>query len=515
MNALMFLIVFIELILLFSRHDVAKEYRILRKWTKKMSILEIDETLLCKIRRGYIINGPKGGWGHFYVHRYYKIKIKMSSSEEELPNQKEEYARLIRELDELEKKHAGLRQQMAAMDASGKPVIEMYELMEQKCLKLLKEWDDMDYSKDDTDYDEAHDDANRMFDAIIARMRTNLENTVHAYREQVMRPLRGSNLNGYEWRSDQLFYDLYRKLDPILTQHEYYDMEYSDALRIHAAKEAARAAREAAMREAMMSSSWSRSVPTPQRFPEGACFTYECAKKLAKEHAATRWIDEAKTHLAQLNQALKQKYGNKYVAYLNQKPEYNYRYYYVEHKANPKQSVSRLEHPDHTERQIRLKQEQMAQEQREQQQQKVEFNAHLSDLAKKSEVKSGVIFGNSAWRLHIVLPDGTDIVIPLKFSAWPTSGDDIIDIITQMYGEHVVRPVFKGKRAGPPSFIFNGRAITNREKIEIPNDGTIKMVYPPLHEWRPVSRGGKSKKRMAKKPKSMRKGPIKKGNRVG
>jgi hypothetical protein len=443
----------------------------------------------------------------------------MSSSEEELPNQKEEYARLIRELDELEKKHAGLRQQMAQGIVLEKTVIEVYEIMEQKCLKLLKEWDDMDYSKDDTDYDEAHDDANRMFDAIIARMRTNLENTVHAYREQVMRPLRGSNLNGYEWRSDQLFYDLYRKLDPILTTHEYYDMSYSDALRIHAAKAAKEAAREAAEQESLrqrmedgdFSVFMSRSVPTPQRFPEGACFTYECAKKLAKEHAATRWIDEAKTHLAQLNQALKQKYGNKYVAYLNQIPEYNYRYYYVEHKANPKQSVSRLEHPDHTERQIRLKQEQMAQEH----QQKVELNAHLSDLAKKAKGKSGVIFGNSAWRLHIVLPDGTSIVIPLKFSAWPTSGDDIIDIITQIYGEHVVRPVFKGKRAGSPSFIFNGRSITNREKIEIPNDGTIKMVYPPLHEWRPVSRGGKSKKKMAKKPKSMRKGPIKKGNRFG
>ena len=318
---------------------------------------------------------------------------------------------------------------------------------------------------------------------------------------------------------DQLFYDLYRKLDPILTTHEYYDMSYSDALRIHAAKAAKEAAREAAEQESLrqrmedgdFSVFMSRSVPTPQRFPEGACFTYECAKKLAKEHAATRWIDEAKTRLAQLNQALKQKYGNKYVAYLNQIPEYNYRYYYVEHKANPKQSVSRLEHPDHTERQIRLKQEQMAQEH----QQKVELNAHLSDLAKKAKGKSGFIFGNSAWRLHIVLPDGTDIVIPLKFSAWPTSGDDLIDIITQVYGEHVVRPVFKGKRAGPPSFIFNGRAITNREKIEIPNDGTIKMVYPPLHEWRPVSRGGKSKKKMAKKPKSMRKGPIKKGNRFG
>ena len=423
----------------------------------------------------------------------------MSSSEEELPNQKEEYARLMRELDELEKKHAGLRQQMAAMDASGKPVIEVYETMEQKCLKLLKEWDDMDYSSDDTDHvkdDKAYStmehDRNRMFDAIIARMRSNLENTVNAYRDRTMRPLRGSNLNGYEWRSDQLFYDLYRKLDPILTQHEQYDMEYSDALRIHAAKEAARAARETAMR-------WSRSVPTPQRFPEGACFTYECAKKLAKENAATQMIESEKAYLAQVNQALKQKYGNKYVAYLNQKPEYNYRYYYVEHKANPKQSVSRLEHPDHTERQIRLKQEQMAQEQREQQEQKDELNAHLSDLATKSRI----IVSNNPWRLHIGLPNGTDAVIPLKLSAWPTTGDNLINIITQVYGEHVVRPVFKGKRAGPPSFIFNKRAITNREKIEILNGDTIQMVYPPFHEWRPVSRGGKSKK----KPKCMRRGP--------
>jgi hypothetical protein len=407
----------------------------------------------------------------------------MSYSEDE-PNQKEEYARLMHELDELEKTHAGLREQMATMDAPGKPVIDVYETMEQTCLKLLKEWDDMEYSRDDMEVSGGEDA--RMFDAIIERMRSNLENTVNAYRDRTMRPLRGSNLNGYEWRSDQLFYDLYRKLDPILTKHEYYDMSYLDALRMHAVKEAARAAREAAM----MSSSWSRSVPTPQRFPEGACFTYECAKKLAKEHAVTRWIDEEKTRLVQLNQALKQKYGNKYVAYLNENPEYNYMYYYVEHKANPKHSVSRLEHPDHTERQIRLKQEQMAQEQREQQEQKDELNAHLSDLATKSRI----IVSNNPWLLHIGLPNGTDAVIPLKHSKWPTSGNDIIDIIAQTYGKHVVRPVFKGKRAGPPSFTFNGRTVANGEKMEIPNDGTFKMVYPPLHEWRPVSRGGRSKK---------------------
>lgn len=426
----------------------------------------------------------------------------MSSSKDE-PNQKEEYARLMRELDELEKKHAGFRQDMARGDAPGRPVIEVYEIMEQKCLKLLKEWDEMDYSSDDTDYDEAHDDANRMFDAIVERMRTNLENTVNAYRDRDTRHLRGHPTMGYEWRSDSLFYDLYRKLEPILATHEYDDMSYSDALRIHAAKAAKEAAKEAAMREAMMRSSWSRSVPTPQRFPEGACFTYECAKKLAKENAATRMIDEAKTRLVQENQTLKKKYGDKYVAYLNQIPEYNYIFYYVEpNKAKPKYSVLRVEHPDYTERQLRLKQEQMAQEQ----QQKVELNAHLSDLAKKAKEKSDVIFGNSAWLLHIVLPDGTSIVIPLKLSAWPTTGDNLIDIITQVYGEHVVRPVFKGKRAGSPSFIFNGRAIANGENIEIPNGGTIKMVYPPLHEWQPVSRGGKSKKKMAKKPKSMRKG---------
>ena len=228
----------------------------------------------------------------------------MSSSKDE-PNQKEEYARLMRELDELEKKHAGFRQDMARGDAPGRPVIEVYEIMEQKCLKLLKEWDEMDYSSDDTDYDEAHDDANRMFDAIVERMRTNLENTVNAYRDRDTRHLRGHPTMGYEWRSDSLFYDLYRKLEPILATHEYDDMSYSDALRIHAAKAAKEAAKEAAMREAMMRSSWSRSVPTPQRFPEGACFTYECAKKLAKENAATRMIDEAKTRLVQENQTLK------------------------------------------------------------------------------------------------------------------------------------------------------------------------------------------------------------------
>jgi hypothetical protein len=433
------------------------------------------------------------------------------SSSEELPNQKEEYARLMRELDELEKKHAGFRQGMAKGDEPGKPVVEVYETMEQKCLKLLKEWDEMDYSSDDMDHlrdDKAFStmehDRNRMFDAIVERMRTNLENTVNAYRDRDTRHLRGHPTMGYEWRSDSLFYDLYRKLEPILATHEYYNMDYWDALRIHAAKAAKEAAKEAAMREAMMRSSWSRSVPTPQRFPEGACFTYECAKKLAKENAATRLIDQEKTRLVQVNQALKQKYGDKYVAYLNQIPEYNYIFYYVEHnKANPKHSVSRVEHPDYTERQIRLKQEQMAQEQ----QQKVELNAHLSDLAKKAKEKSGSIFG--PWLLHIVLPDGTSIQVPLKFSAWPTTGDNLIDIIAKVYGEPVVRPVFKGKRAGPPSFIFNGRAIANGENVEIPNDGTIKMVYPPLHEWRPVSRGGKSKKKMAaKKPKPMRKGGM-------
>ena len=53
-----------------------------------------------------------------------------SGEEEEVPNQKEEYARLMRELDELEKKHAGLRQQMAQNDGGEKTVIEMYETME-------------------------------------------------------------------------------------------------------------------------------------------------------------------------------------------------------------------------------------------------------------------------------------------------------------------------------------------------------------------------------------------------
>jgi hypothetical protein len=58
--ALKFDWIFIELFLLFSRHDVAKEFEILRKWTKKMSKTRTRRNTFGKIRRGYIINGPKG-----------------------------------------------------------------------------------------------------------------------------------------------------------------------------------------------------------------------------------------------------------------------------------------------------------------------------------------------------------------------------------------------------------------------------------------------------------------------
>jgi len=46
--------------LLFSRNDVAKEFVILRKWTKKMSKNRTRRNTFGKIRRVYIINGPKG-----------------------------------------------------------------------------------------------------------------------------------------------------------------------------------------------------------------------------------------------------------------------------------------------------------------------------------------------------------------------------------------------------------------------------------------------------------------------
>jgi hypothetical protein len=53
--------------LLFSRNDVAKEFDILRKWTKKMSKTQTRRNTFGKIRRVYVLNGPKGlngmGWG--------------------------------------------------------------------------------------------------------------------------------------------------------------------------------------------------------------------------------------------------------------------------------------------------------------------------------------------------------------------------------------------------------------------------------------------------------------------
>jgi hypothetical protein len=48
------------IILLFYRTDVAKEYRILRKWTKIMSKIRHRRNTFGKIRRIYVLNGPKG-----------------------------------------------------------------------------------------------------------------------------------------------------------------------------------------------------------------------------------------------------------------------------------------------------------------------------------------------------------------------------------------------------------------------------------------------------------------------
>ena len=50
----------IEMFLLFFEVDVAKEYRNLRKWTKKMSKNQHAQNTFGKIRCIYIINGPKG-----------------------------------------------------------------------------------------------------------------------------------------------------------------------------------------------------------------------------------------------------------------------------------------------------------------------------------------------------------------------------------------------------------------------------------------------------------------------
>jgi hypothetical protein len=58
--ALVILFFSIEMILLFFEVDVAKEYRNLRKWTKKMSKNQHARNTFGKIRCIYIINGPKG-----------------------------------------------------------------------------------------------------------------------------------------------------------------------------------------------------------------------------------------------------------------------------------------------------------------------------------------------------------------------------------------------------------------------------------------------------------------------
>lgn len=95
----------------------------------------------------------------------------MSFSAEELETYKQEYELLTAELDDLEKKYAELRTEMSTKD---QPVIDIFENIEGKCLKFLRERTVLKYS--------GNEDAMRMFDAIVEHLKTNLSNQFNDYR---------------------------------------------------------------------------------------------------------------------------------------------------------------------------------------------------------------------------------------------------------------------------------------------------------------------------------------------
>jgi len=140
-----------------------------------------------------------------------------------------EYTTLIKELDELEVKHAEALRQMALVDGTGGSVISIYENIERKCLRYLKHWPDMDWP--DMDWDDVL--SSTTFYPIVERLLTLFQKTFHAYHEREMRHMRGSNLNGFVWSPKHHISSFNSKLVPMLIRFEYDDMIFDEVKQIY------------------------------------------------------------------------------------------------------------------------------------------------------------------------------------------------------------------------------------------------------------------------------------------
>ena len=390
-------------------------------------------------------------------------KLALSLVSPQHSKNKELYDTLMDELTQLEAQHAKIPRPHVEPDgAFYNALIGVYTNIEKKCVAFLSEL---------LKSEEANLTTDQMIDDVLKRLEVDLTKTEIAFR-------------GRQTQWGQPSYDGTRSKSYLHNQYQFVSSQLYPIFLKYYLKRFAFNIPSVAMSKQLAAFdphtigteiSQNPSFSNVQRLAERAAFV-EITKKRHQE-------------VARINRELQQKYGGKYVAYVNENPQaQSHEYYYHE----PGRSISTFDRPEITEQRIQHEQD--------------ELKAHLDSLLRTAVEKSGT-FTTSSYYLMIdvrysgefVGGFGYRIILPFTQRTYPTTFSHIIRIMKENYGESFVQPTFKNKKATRPIFFVNNVRFKGYDATYTFNPGDlIEMKYPLFEKWQPqevLSKGGKRKKR--------------------
>lgn len=411
------------------------------------------------------------------------------------PTDQELYDTLMAELTQLEAQHAKIpRPQIEPAGAFYNALIDVYDNIEKTCLAFLSKLVNGDVD----------DDSDKMIDAVLKRLEDNVKKTEIAFRGRAT-PWGGVSYGDPDPPLRAPFNSLEEKLYPIFLKY-YLERHRYDIPSVEMSKQIT----ELKLRDNPFLQRDDILQIRQVKKSSYINYTLIYARPLAERAAFVEIIKKRYEEVVRMNRDLTQKYGGKYVAYVNENPAApDYEYYYYE----PGRKISTFDSPEITEQRI----------QREQ----VELKSHLDSLLVTAVENSNTLRTTSYYLMIDVRYSGVfvggfgyRIILPFTRDTYPKTFSDIIHIMMAKYGESFVQPTFKNKKATRPIFFLNGERFKDyNTKYEFNPTDVIEMRYPLFEKWTPVTspagavgasgaanrKGGKNKKRRTYKSVKLRK----------
>ena len=411
------------------------------------------------------------------------------------PTDQELYDTLNTELTQLEEEHAKIPRPHTYPDYGFyKDLISVYEKIEKKCLAFLSE-----LANGDVD-----DESDKMIDNVLNRLEDDVKKTEIAFSGRATRWGEVTHGTPPHPLQDPIRH-LEEQLYPIFLKY-YLERHAVDIPPVEMSTQIT----ELKLRDNPFLQRDDILEIRQARQSSYINYTITSARRLAERRAFVQIINKRYEEVARMNQELQQKYGGKYVAYVNENPKSpDYEYFYYE----PGRNISTFDHPAITEQRIQREQD--------------ELKDHLNSLLVTAVEKSKTLGATSYYLMIDVRYSGVfvggfgyRIILPFTRDTYPTKFSHIIRILTETYGDSFVQPTFKNRKATRPIFILNGKRFKDYDKTEYTFESTdvIEMHYPLFEKWTPVSSstgsvvatgskriGGKNKKKRTYKSVKLRK----------